>query len=102
MTLEHLNALHQKTESTLHELMDILKHTPYLAGNIKPLMAAPDVLAAIQLPAVEESELAERWFRLTLATTMNYHTLVEIGRQLAKGETRAPDESKTKKRKAKQ
>jgi hypothetical protein len=66
--------------------MDIRNHTPHLADQIKPLMTAPDLLAAFQSLADEKPELAEQLFRLTLATTVNYHTSVEIGRQLAKGE----------------
>jgi hypothetical protein len=47
---------------------------------------APDVLEVFPSLADEKPELAEQLFRLTLATTVNYHTSVEIGRQLAKGE----------------
>jgi hypothetical protein len=86
MTPEQLKTLHQSAESTLRELMDILNHTPHLVEELKPLMTAPDVLAAFQSLADEKPELAEQLFRLTLATTVNYHTSVEIGRQLAKGE----------------
>jgi hypothetical protein len=88
MTPEQLKTLHQSAESTLRELIDILNHTPHLAEELKPLMTAPDVLAEFQSLADEKPELAEQLFRLTLATTVNYHTSVEIGRQLAKGETK--------------
>ena len=86
MTPEQLKSLHQNAESTLRELMDILNHTPHLAAEIKPLMQSPDVLTAFQSLADDKPELAEQLFRLTLATTVNYHTSVEIGRQLAKGQ----------------
>jgi hypothetical protein len=63
-----------------------LNHTIHLAEEIKPLMTSTDVLAAFQSLADEKPELTEQLFRLTLATTVNYDTSVEIGRQLAKGE----------------
>ena len=87
MTPEQLQTLRQNAESTLRELMGILNHTPHLAAEIKPLTTSPDILAAFQLLADENPDLAEQLLRLTLATTVNYHSSVEIGRQLAKGES---------------
>ena len=86
MTPEQLQTLQQNAESTLSELMDILNHAPHLATEIKPLTTSTDVLAAFQTLADEQPELAEQLLRLTLATTVNYHTSVEIDRQLAKGD----------------
>jgi hypothetical protein len=83
MTPKQLQFLHRNADSTLRELMDILNDTPHMAEKIKPLMTATDVLAAFQSLPDEKPELAEQLFRLTLATTVNYHTSVEIARRLA-------------------
>ena len=87
MTPEQLQTLYLNAQSTLNELMDILNHTPHLAEEINPLMQSPAILDAFQSLADEKPELAEQLFRLALATTVHYHTSVEIGRQLANGET---------------
>ena len=86
MTPEQLHSIHANAESALRELVDLLNHTPHLATEIKPLMQASDILAEFQALAEEKPEMAEQLLRMSLATTVNYHTTVEIGRQLSRGQ----------------
>lgn len=86
MTQEQLEAIRKNAESTLQELVDMLNHTPDLAIQIKPLMQSPNVVAAFHSLASDKPELAEQLLRMALATTVNYHTTVEISRQMAKDE----------------
>ena len=85
MTPEELQAIKDQAETTLGELVDMLNHTPHLAAEIKPLMQSTEILDTFRELADSKPELAEQILRLCLATTVNYHTSIEIARQLAKG-----------------
>ena len=86
MTPAELKLLQGKAEATLRELMYLLSHTPHLAAEIATLMQSPDVLAAFQKLMKGKADVAEQLLRMSLATTVNYHSTIEIGQQLAKGE----------------
>ena len=82
MTREQLQTIHDSAQSALRELVDLLNHTPHLATEIKPLMQASDILAAFQELTDNKREMAEQLLRMALATTVNYHTTIEIRQQM--------------------
>ena len=87
MTPEQLQAIQKKAEATLNELVDVINHTPHLAAEIGPLMMSPEILSDFHTMMTDRPELAEQLFRLTLATTLNYHTSVETAKQLTQAES---------------
>lgn len=87
MTPEQLQKLNQDAQSTLNELMNILNHTPKLASAIMPLTQSQDILGDFQVLSRDEPDIAEQLLRLTLATTVNYHTTIETKSQLAKADS---------------
>lgn len=84
MTPEALKLLQGKAEATLSELMDLLNQTPHIAAEISSLMQSPDILTATQKLMKDKPDVAEQLLRMSLATTVNYHSTIEIGEQLAK------------------
>lgn len=83
MTKAELELLQEKAEATLRELMNLLNQTPHLAAEISTLMQSPDILAVFQGLMKDKPEVSEQLLRMSLATTVNYHSTVEIGQQLA-------------------
>lgn len=81
MTDQHLQHIRQDAESNLHGLMDILNHAPHLAEQIKPLVTAHDFLPAVKRLIESKPDIAEQLLRLSLATLVNYHTTIEIGKR---------------------
>ena len=84
MNVEQLQAVRKQAEVSLAELVDLLNHAPGLASQIRPLIQANDILTSFQLLADSNAELAEQLLRMALATTVNYHTLVETAQQIAR------------------
>lgn len=85
-TQAELKLLHRKAESSLRELINLLNHHPTLAGEITALMQAPDIVTSFQGLLKDKPEVGEQLLRMALATTVNYHTAVEIGQRLESSE----------------
>lgn len=78
-----LKRLQEKAEATLRELMNLLNQTPEVAAEISAVMQSPNILATFQKLTEGRPEIAEQLLRMSLATTVNYHSTVEIRQQLA-------------------
>lgn len=90
VTPEQIEAIRRKAESALTELIGIINHTPHLAAEIQPLIQSPQILAEFEQLTADKPDVAEQLLRLSLAMTVNYHTVVETGKQLGRAAGEPP------------